>query len=455
MIMTMPTARRAGAQFSDFANDTVYRFNVDNDMNGVASNVVYEFRFSTHTSQLEGVAEFPWPHVGRPYSSHPAWGGITALSGAGSEGLAVRQRYSVTQIKNGVRTELFRNQKLVAVPPNIGTATMPDYEALAAQGIYQDAKTGIRVFAGPRANTAYSDSAALFDGLSFSRMPPFLSELEDNSNTSNPFGVDSNRNTNVHSIAIEVPETLLTRDSLPASKTAFPLLGAYASIVEEEPRDGDHRWLGDLGSHRSAARQISRMGNPTFRNFVVPVGLKERWDASRPEHDAQFQNFLKAPVFSRFLFDAVGAPIPPEPRLELLGIILKYPGQPLEDMDCGRPCSDLLRINVQVPPTPAEQQHRLGALLSADQAGLPNGCRPNDDITDITLRAFGGPAYFATRIGDGVNFIERAPGAGTSDGPGYGKTAGNRLDVTSNGVAKEFPFMATPYSSREAVQIAF
>jgi hypothetical protein len=34
---------------------------------------------------------------------------------------------------------------------------MPDYEALAAKGIYSDEENGIRVFAGQRAETFYID----------------------------------------------------------------------------------------------------------------------------------------------------------------------------------------------------------------------------------------------------------------------------------------------------------
>jgi hypothetical protein len=44
---------------------------------------------------------------------------------------------------------------------------MPDYPALAAQGIYSDAATGIRVFAGQRAETFYIDLGAVFDTLNY------------------------------------------------------------------------------------------------------------------------------------------------------------------------------------------------------------------------------------------------------------------------------------------------
>jgi hypothetical protein len=88
-------------------------------------------------------------------------------------------------------------------------------------------------------------------------------------------------------------------------------------------------------------------------------------------------------------------------------------------------------------------------------AGWPNGRRPNDDVTDIALRVVGGVLRGLTvpNLGDGVNFNIAAPGAGVSDGPGYGTTVGNHLDTTANGIAAEFPFLPTPHDGRNRQHI--
>jgi hypothetical protein len=447
LIMSLGGAQNSagGPEFQSFDDDAIYRINLDNNGDGVANDLAYEFRFR---SDLRGTAwDLPWPYIGIPYAADPALRGITALTGEGARGMLLRQTYSVTQIRRGHRSTLFKDRRLIAVPPNVGAGTMPDYEGLAAQGIYRDG--GVRVFVGPRADTAYGDVGGLFDGINLHRTPPFLTEQEDNSSSTNPFGMNDARNSNVQVIALEIPIRFATADGKPADSSAAPFIGGYASV---------HRsllgLLGQFGDRKRQARdlstwQVSRMGNPNFRAFAVNVATKRKWDAARPQDDTQFQDLLKTPAISQLLASATGLPAAPEPRLDLVQIIFKYPGQQLSGMDCGSPCSDLLRLNVQVPPTPPEQQHRLGAILSPDPAGLPNGCRPNDDITDITLRAFGGPPYFAARIGDGVNFNDGAPGAGSSDGPGYGVMPGNRLDVTDNGIAMEFPFMPTPHSARD------
>ena len=79
--------------------------------------------------------------------------------------------YTVTEVR-GVRARAVQRPKLVAVPSNVGPATMPNYPALAAQGIYTDASTGIRVFAGQRAETFYIDLGAVFDTLNLRRYLP-------------------------------------------------------------------------------------------------------------------------------------------------------------------------------------------------------------------------------------------------------------------------------------------
>ena len=126
---------------------------------------------------------------------------------------------------------------------------------------------------------------------------------------------------------------------------------------------------------------------------------------------------------------------PASNRTDLMGILLKYPGQALHGSNCGKPCSELLRLDLRVPPTAPESQNRLGAALSTDTAGWPNGRRPNDDVTDIAIRVVGGVNYINAKAGDGVNFLAGAPGVvGT--------------DITANGIARNFPFLPTPYDSR-------
>jgi hypothetical protein len=201
--------------------------------------------------------------------------------------------------------------------------------------------------------------------------------------------------------------------------------------------------------------QVSRLANPLVNELIINTSSKDFWNVEQPEDEAQFQEFYKNPSVAQALELIFGVPVTPAPRTDLMSLLLKYPGQSLNGNDCGKPCAELLRLDLRVAPTPPEEQKRLTILAhdtagvsTPDPAGFPNGRRPNDDVTDIAIRVVGGANYLAGLVGDGVNFLGGAPGAGTNDGPGYGTIPGNRLDVTANGIAKEFPYLPTPYDGR-------
>ena len=86
------------------------------------------------------------------------------------------------------RTPLFKGQKLVAVPSNVGPFTIPNYEDLASQGVYEDGN--FRVFAGQRAETFYIDLGAVFDTVNLRRPVPALTQAEDADDSVDPFGIN-------------------------------------------------------------------------------------------------------------------------------------------------------------------------------------------------------------------------------------------------------------------------
>src|SRR5262252_6508534 len=119
-----------GPNYFNFDDEVRYAINIDNDRNGKADDVVYEFRFKTENRPVGGPGGLtsPLPYLGNPHIPPVVpLQGITALDGPGSEGLTRRQTYRVTEIRNGKRTELFDGRTLVAVHSNAGPATFPDY----------------------------------------------------------------------------------------------------------------------------------------------------------------------------------------------------------------------------------------------------------------------------------------------------------------------------------------
>ena len=420
-----------GPNYFAFDDSVLYRVHLDHNKDGKAEDIVYEVRFANETRPALGTLNFPLPFVGNPnIGAVPALQGITALDGPGSEGLTRRQIYTVTEVRGKKRKRLFQGQKLVAVPSNVGPATMPDYESLAAQGFYTDSATGIRVFAGQRAETFAIDLGAVFDTVNLRRFPPVLTEAEDQNDAANPFGINRFSGFNINSIVLEIPISHVTVDGQPADSTTNPHLGMYASTSRQKVKVYKQN-----GRTVEAGRfvQVSRLANPLVNELILNTPDKDRWNAAEPEDEAQFQEFYQAPTLATALNLIFGLPVPATPRTDLMQVFLKYPGQSVDGLNCGAPCAELLRLDVSVPPTPPAQQKRLGGLASPpDPAGFPNGRRPNDDVTDIATRVVGGQAFIDNRVGDGVNFLDNAPGS----------------NVTANGIATQFPYLPTPHDGR-------
>ena len=87
----------AGPNYFNFGDDVLYRINVDTNADG-ADDLTYEVRFKTELrGPLTGL-RLPLSYVALPP--------ITALDGTGSEGLILRQQYTVTQVRGNTRIDL-------------------------------------------------------------------------------------------------------------------------------------------------------------------------------------------------------------------------------------------------------------------------------------------------------------------------------------------------------------
>jgi hypothetical protein len=127
-----------GPNYFPFDPNVLYEMKVDNNHDGV-EDLVFQFRFTTQITQPQLFTGIAGGVAGIPP--------VTSLSGAGAAGLNLIQTYSVTMVSGGNSQELGLGQTLYAVPTNVGPRTMPNYSALAAQGIY-NLGNSVTVFAG-------------------------------------------------------------------------------------------------------------------------------------------------------------------------------------------------------------------------------------------------------------------------------------------------------------------
>ncbi len=382
-----------GPNYFPFDPNVLYEMHVDNNQDGL-DDVTFQFRFKTQIRQPNLYTGFMGVIGGFPQ--------ITSLSGSGSEGLSLRQTYTVTMIRNGKSTILNDDETLYAVPSNVGPRTMPDYQSLFNQGIYS-LEDGVRVWAGTADDPFFIDLGAAFDSLNFrSGVGPVLPAAIDADDTHN-YAPDTVGGYNVNSIVLEVPISMLTVDGKthPASDKRA-VIGSYGSTSRHQitVRRSPNSEL-DAGTFQ----QVNREGNSLINELIIGTGHKDRFSMDDPKNDAQFANFVLSPVLAS-VFSSAGIPVAPNPRTDLL-VLVQYQAPICPGCGPGDrgPVADLLRLNTGIPPTPVGDQKRLG-FLAGDTAGYPNGRRPVDDVFDISARAVAGilvdPVKYGTPLGDGV-----------------------------------------------------
>ena len=341
-----------GPNYYAFDPNVLYELNVDNT-GDAEEDVAYQFRFSKT--------------ITNPNTFLYNTGQITSAT---DSDLSIRQTYSVTRVllnDGDVVSSSVIGSDLPVPPPNIGPRSNPSYDpqlGVASLG------PGRKVFAGPRDDPFFVDLGSIFD-LAGLRQFNTLHALA----LANEPGKDGVKNYNTHSIALQVPKTDLLKPAM-----ANGTIGIYASA--SRPKITVRREDGSLDANGKWV-QVSRLGNPLVNEVIIPLGKKDRWNASDPSGDAQFLQHYTSPELAlraNALYAALNGDFLTG-RQDLVAVLLTgVPGLNFT----GTTKADLLRLNTAVPP--AANPSRLGAL-AGDFAGFPNGRRLADDVTDIELRA--------------------------------------------------------------------
>jgi hypothetical protein len=388
-----------GPNFHRFGDDVLYAINVDNTGDG-KEDVRYEFRFRTRIRNENTFL----------YNTGP----ITSLT---DPDFNIRQSYSVAVVRNGHRRVLGR--RLPTPPVNIGPRSTPNYEALADQAV-QSLRGGLKVFAGQRDDPFFVDLGSIFDLLGLRPFNPFhLIPLP-----AEP-GVDGVGGYNVHTIALQVPISAVTR-------FARPVIGVYASAERKSIRILRKGRVTDRGP----LVQVSRLANPLINEVVIPLGRKDRWNATDPADDRRFVRHYRRPEVAalvNLLYPAL-PDVPETGREDLVTILLTgVPGLNFT----GNTKADLLRLNTSIAPTAAAGAGNRLAVLEGDLAGFPNGRRLEDDVTDIELRAIacGYGAFLAAQFG----LCNLSPNNQLGDG----------VDANDRPFLTTFPYVATPHQGYE------
>ena len=407
-----------GPNFFEFGDDVLYSIYIDNDGDALPE-ITYQFSFQTQ--------------IGNPNTFLYNTGPISSLS---DPNWNKRQFYTVTRLE-GDDTDVL-GSGLPCPPCNVGPRSTPNYPALAAAAV-QTLKSGEVVFAGQRSDPFFVDLGSIFD----------LGDLRPFQNlhlipTAAAPGVDATKALNIHTIAIQIPIGDLTADgSVPSDPmSAKAVLGIWGSASRRKMRLAD--CANDEFSEAGPWVQVSRLGNPLFNEVLVPLGRKDRWNASQPSDDADFADGVKHPELAGLLPVLYPGVFPnlaalSADRADLVAILLTgipagiVPGF---QNNTGSVLADMLRLNAAIPP--AASPNPLG-LIGGDPAGFPNGRRVADDVVTIELRAIAGVTYPL------IDSTFKPDGAAALISQGLTPAAGRYLPA--------FPYVGTPYDGYDTPSV--
>ena len=357
-----------GPNFYEFGDDVLYQIHIANE-GKASSDICYTFRFTTtirnknsflyNTGPITDIADTTW---NRP------------------------QFYSVT------RTEGKHNQvlasKLSCPPVNVGKRSTPNYAHLADQAVHSLGKR--KVFAGQRADAFWVDLGSIFD---LGALRPFQNLHLIPMAAS--VGVNGVQSFNVHTIALQVPITEISRKGdLPKDPSqASAVIGVWATASRRKARVFDKskgRYVG-----HGPWEQVSRLANPLFNEVLVPMARKDEWNVRPPRLDSSFAQYVDKPELQALLPALYPGVFPhlkayTKSRADLDAILLTgIPSGVVSGFQnyTGSTKADLLRLNLAIPPS---SNPKPNGLVAGDAAGFPNGRRLIDDVVTIELRAIAG-----------------------------------------------------------------
>ena len=397
-----------GPNFFPWDTTAAYDINIDND-GDAKPDLVYRWTFADIDKR--GAIDRGVGNGGKGtylYNEDK----VTSLT---DEDLNFRQTYDLEVIAEAGGTQ--KSRLLVndgkVVPNNIGKASIPDYASLRQAAVTQ-VPGGGQTYAG-QADDAFFLDLRIFDLLYGGN----LSEV----------GNDTLEGYNVNTLALKLPKQVLVANG---DAAANPVIGVWSTTSRSKNRmfaatNSPPRTTAtdssDTTKDRGSLVQVSRLGNPLVNEVVVPANLKDFFNRSTPDRDAQFLPKVQDPAVPALIEKLYAIPNPNktagfEKRPDLVAAFLtgfsktSYPrlGVDLNSLDMNEVSpnavpAEYLRLNVQIPASAVENR---AGVLGGDNAGFPNGRRLGDDVVDIALRVLegalvpGSPAG-VQGLGDGVD----------------------------------------------------
>ncbi len=269
-----------GPNWYTFGENIRYEVHVNNS-GGNADNIIYRFTF---TQVLQDGSTFFAIRLGQ---QNPK---TTFVCQKSTDGGAT----FTTIVANGI------------VPPaNIGPRSIEGgaglntpYSTLMTNSEVV-ATTGERIFCGPTDDPFFVDLGGAFDLGGF---------------RTSATARDGVAKFNCHAIVIEAPIATLQKTGQPVSAAANILDGNYVIGVWASASRQAMTTLSTTGGAATGSGswiQVSRLGMPLTNEAVIPIGSKDKWNATTPYTDLQYAAFFKNPELALYMDDSqFGGAIP-------------------------------------------------------------------------------------------------------------------------------------------------
>lgn len=383
-------------------DNVLYEIHIVNDGTGIPA-ITYQFTFTTTILD--------------PSTFLYATGPITYAGGKYSSTWNRQQTYTVSRIDTNTATGASSapvqlsprggGAVLSSPPCNVGIRSTPDYRSLSQPAIYR-LSSGEMVFAGQRAEGFFVDLGSIFDlgdlrPLSPNHLIPGTAMT----------GINSLSGKNVHSIALQVPISSLSKAGVPPTgpNDTNAVIGVYTTASRQTVRMFDPAT--GVTTATGPYNQVSRLGSPLVNEVVVPMALKDFFNSQPPVKDKQFAAAVQNPELQNLLpvlypgaFPNLAAYVKSgKARADLVAIFVTgIPGSVIGSAfgagtyQGGKVLAEMLRLNMAIAPTTTDgtgtpaagaSPSNLG-LLGGDLAGFPNGRRVTDDVVTIELKAVAG-----------------------------------------------------------------
>jgi len=424
---------QGGPNFYMFNPNALYEIHIDNTGAGLEA-MTFQFRFTNKSSAAALT-------VGGKAVRIPL---IAAgpISGTKPATLNVNEAYTLNIVRGDRRTGTGASvvnaaggaTPIVFTKPvdNIGDKTFGSptgYATYANQFVYNVTIPGCsapgKVFVGQRKEPLYIAVGHIFD---LFNMDPLGPEVGGANNDL--------EGKNVSTLALELPIACVTAGT-------DPVIGAWTTaslrqgaLLSNAPATG----LNKVSVQGGAWTQVSRLGNPLVNEVGIGLDGKDKFNSSKPKNDAaNLADYVTNPTLPALIQSLFPAAVAPTnfPRTDLLTVFL-WGIKGLNQPATVTVPAEMMRLNTSIAAVGISAQNALG-VAGGDNAGYPNGRRPGDDVTDLSIRVAMGALCVLTGPTDTLQV-----GCKPSDAPAGALAFTDGVRKTSVNYGATFPYLTTP-----------